>query len=413
MRRLAKPLGTIGRFFFLKLILPVYKIYSVFKKIFNKFYAPQKIRHHLIHPFSRRYLTHTIIIVISILTLAANLNAYETRRSEYGQTSIVAQLVSDQDLGIVEEEGPLVTSGKVTRYLGETGVEASPTLADNGSADDVLPPTVAGDSAVISPILSPLEQELRQRDKIVYYTIQQGDTISEIAEKFGITASTILWENNLTAYSLIRPGDKLTILPTAGIRHKVARGDTLAKIAKTYGVESDDIIEFNKLASADDLTVGEQLMIPGGKKIETAPTYTFRSFTAPTPATSQPKVVATGKMQWPSTCRRITQYFRLRHSGVDIACPLGSDIYAADSGKVITAQSGWNGGYGTYIIIDHGNGTQTLYGHLSKLYVKVGDAVSKGDVIAAEGSTGRSTGPHNHFEVRVGGARKNPLYYVQ
>ena len=395
-------------------ILPIYKFYVAVKKLVNKFYAPQKIRHRLIHPFSRRYLTHTIIIAISVFVLAANLNAYETRRSEFGQTSIVAKLLETEELGLMEEEGPIDTSVKVTRYLGNTGVEATPSATEGGQGEEILPSTVAGDSAVVSPILSPAEESFRQRDQIVYYTVDPGDPISEIAEKFAITANTILWENNLTAYSLIRPGDKLTILPTAGIQHKVAKGDTVAKIAKTYGVEPDQIIEFNKLASADDIRTGERLLIPGGKKIIAAPTYSFRSFTSPTtPVSVTPKVAGTGEMQWPSTCRRITQYFRLIHTGVDIACTYGSDISAADAGTVVTSQGGWNGGYGTYVIIDHGGGIQTLYGHLSKLYVKAGEEVTKGQAIAAEGSTGRSSGPHLHFEVRVSGVRKNPLYYVQ
>tara|TARA_Y100000310_G_scaffold173181_1_gene173310 strand:+ start:9812 stop:10999 length:1188 start_codon:yes stop_codon:yes gene_type:complete len=395
----------------LVLILPIYKIYLIVKKVTNKFYAPEKIRHQLIHPFSRRYLTHGIIIIISIFTVAANLNAYEIKRDNFGQTSVMATLIMTEDLGIIEEEGPLTTGKKVTRYLGQTGVTAQPQVTEGGEGEEFLPTTVTGGSAVVSPILSPVEEELRQRDKIVYYTIQGGDTISEIAEKFGITSNSILWENNLSAYSLIRPGDKLTILPVAGIRHKVVKNETIAKIAKKYGVEAEDIIEFNLLGSADDIQVGEQLIIPGGKKPYIAPSYSFRAIaTAPVAA---PRVIATGQMLWPSSCRRITQYYRWRHSGIDIACGYGNPIYAADSGRIIKAQSGWNGGYGTVIEIDHGNGKQTLYGHLGNIYVKVGESVNKGQTIAAEGSTGRSTGAHNHFEVRVGGSRQNPLHYVK
>lgn len=363
----------------------------------------------MIHPFSRRYLPHLIIITISFFTIASNLNAYEVRRDDTDQPSIVAALITTEDLGTIEEEGPIPGGKKIIRYLGQTGVATQPQVTEGGQGEEILPSTVAGDSAVVSPILSPVEEGLRERDKIIVYTIQPGDTISEIAEQFGVTSNTLLWENNLTAYSLIRPGDTLTILPTSGIQHKVVSGETLAKIAKKYGIEAEDIIDFNRLASADDIKMGESLMIPGGKKPYVAPTYTFRSFAQPTPA----KVVATGQMLWPSTCRTITQYFRWLHSGVDIACGYGKAIYASDSGQVTRAQTGWNGGYGTVIEIDHGNGKQTLYGHLSKLYVKVGENIEKGDAIAAEGTTGRSTGAHLHFEVRVGGVRQNPLYYVK
>lgn len=391
-------------------ILPLYKEYLQVKKVTKKFYAPQLIRHRLVHPFSRRYLVHVALAVIGLFTVGSNLNAYETRREDVRQTSVVAKLVITEDLGIIEEEGPITESKKVTRYLGQTGVESKPQVAEGDA--DTFPTTTAGDSAVVRPILSPVEEGLRQRDEIVYYTVQPGDTASDIASRFGITVNTLLWENNLTAYSLIRPGDKLAILSTSGIRHKVVSGDTLAKIAKKYSVDEQEIIEGNKLASADDLRVGEQLLIPGGKKpAPPAPTYAIRSFYEPKPAD---KVVAgSGAMTWPSTCRRLTQYFGWRHSGVDIACGFNKAIYAADGGTVTKSNGGWNGGYGNVIIVDHGNGIQTLYGHLNKRYVAVGDTVEKGQTIAAEGSTGRSTGAHNHFEIRVGGVRKNPLNYVK
>ena len=397
-------------------ILPTYKFLTSLKKIINKFYAPQKSRHRIIHPFSRRYLTHLIIIFVSTFTIAANLNAYETRRDDLNEKSIIAALVTTEDLGSIEEQGPITSEQKAIKYLGLTGVSIRPQVTEGLDSQELLPSIVAGDSAVVSPILSPVEEGLRQRDQIVIYTVQPGDTTSQIAEQFGITVNTLLWENNLTAYSLIRPGDKLTILPTSGIRHKVKSGETIAKLASTYGVEPEKIISFNKLASADDIQIGETLTIPGGKKIAPAvSTYAVRTFTQPAAApTPAPRVVsASGEMIWPTSCRRITQYFRYLHSGVDIACPFGSPIYAADDGVITKAEDGWNGGYGTMITIDHGNGKESLYGHLSSLYVKVGEEVEKGQDIAAMGSTGRSTGSHVHFEVRTGGSRQNPLYYVK
>lgn len=414
LKFILRPLRPFWRFFLMFVILPSYKLYLEIKKRFSKFYAPQKSKHKIIHPFSRRYITHFIVIAIAAFTVAANLNAYETRRDDFEQKSIIAGLVTTQDLGSIEEEGPITAQQKATRYLGQTAVATKPQVSEGLDIDEIVPSTVAGGSAVISPILSPIEEGLRQRDKVVNYTVQIGDTISQIAEQFGVTANTILWENNLTAYSLIRPGDTLTILPTSGIRHKVASGDTVASIAKKYGIDTDKIIEFNKLASADDINTGETLVIPGGKKIQTTSSYTIRSFTQPAVVAPAPKVVSgTGTMTWPTDCRRITQYFRYAHSGLDIACGIGNPIYAADDGTVTKAQTGWNGGYGTMITIDHGNGKQTLYGHLSAFYVSVGDNVTKGQNIGAMGSTGRSTGPHVHFEVRSGGARVNPLYYVK
>lgn len=399
----------------LLVILPFYRFYLFATKLLSRLYAPQKSRHHLIHPFSRRYLSHIIIIIIAGLTLAANLNAYENRLEDFGQKSIVASFITGEDLGNIEEEGPIASGKKISRYLGQTGIASRLQIpGTQAEAEISTPTTVAGGSAVVRPILSPAEEQMRQRDKIEYYTVQPGDTISEIAEKFGVSNYTIIWENNLSAYSIIQPGDKLTILPVTGIRHKVVKGETLSKIAKKYDVEGEKIIEFNKLASANDIAVGETIMIPGGAKpAAAAPAYTIRSIYQPARSTAAAPVAASGKMVWPNSCRYISQYYRWGHSGLDIACPFGSALYAADAGRVIKAQGGWNGGYGNMIIIDHGNGVKTLYGHLSVLYVQVGATVAKGQAIGAEGSTGRSTGPHLHFEVQTGGAKRNPLYYIK
>lgn len=410
LRRFTTPIHTIGGFFLL-LLLPCYRLLLSYKKLFKKFYAPHKSRNRFIHPFSRRYMVHGVIVAVSFFTVATNLNANEIRHEDFRTTSIVSALISPEDLGLIEDEGP-ITAGVRTRYLDQTNVELTPQSIEGDATTDLLPSTVAGGSAVVRPILSPAEQDLRQRDQIIAYTVQPDDTISEIADRFGVTTNTILWENDLGNYSLIRPGDSLTILPTSGIRHKVAKGDTLDSIAKKYKVDGEKIAESNKLASAQDLQIGEQLLIPGGQKPYVAPSYTVRTTWYQPPAASQ-EVVASGKMIWPTTCRRITQYYSWRHSGADIACKIGDAIYAADDGRVIRAQNGWNGGYGNVIIVEHGNGTQTLYGHNRQLYVEVGEQVTKGQIIAAMGSTGRSTGPHLHFEVRNGGVITNPLNYIR
>lgn len=397
----------------LAVILPLYKIYTAIKKLVGRFFALDKSRHPLIHTFSRRFLTHIIIIMISIFTVTINLNANEINRENFGQTSIMATLITTEELGTIEQEGPITEGKKITRYLGQASIENIPQTSEGAVTEEILPTTVAG-GALVQPILSPVEEGLRQRDKIVYYTVQPGDTISEIAENFGITTNTILWENNLTSYSVVRPGDKLAILPTSGVEHKVASGETVASIAKKYDVAPEKIIDANLLGSADDIKIGENLIIPGGKKVAPAPTYVVRTITQPSvSAPIAPKVVATGNMIWPTECRRISQYYGYRHTGADIACGFGKEIYAADDGTVTKAQAGWNGGYGTMITIDHGNGKQSLYGHLSTLFVKAGETVTQGQNIGLMGSTGRSTGPHLHFEVRSGGVRQNPLYYIQ
>jgi murein DD-endopeptidase MepM/ murein hydrolase activator NlpD len=256
-----------------------------------------------------------------------------------------------------------------------------------------------------------------QRDKIVYYTVQKGDTISTIARNFDITINTILWSNNLSAYSLIRPGDSLTILPYSGVVHTVKSGDTISRISKLYGVEDEKILSSNNIGGV--LKIGDKIIVPGGSKLTTAVATTKTSNTTglsiirnlvKSPAVS---AAAGAKMVWPTVGHRISQYFSWRHNGVDIANKVGTPLYAADSGTVEIAATGWNGGYGNTIVINHGGGKKTRYGHLSKLYVKVGDKVDEGENIGSMGSTGNSTGSHLHFEVIINGTRYNPLNYIK
>jgi murein DD-endopeptidase MepM/ murein hydrolase activator NlpD len=255
------------------------------------------------------------------------------------------------------------------------------------------------------------------RNKIIYYTVQNGDTISTISRRFGVTVNTILWSNNLTSLSLIRPGDSLEILPYSGVAYTVKRGDTLAQIAQNYGIDLDKILSCNNLGKS--LAVGQKIIIPGAQKIATAPASTpaksnYTGISVIKDLIKSPTVKASGNsMTWPTVGHRITQYFSWSHPGVDIANKIGTPVYAADSGVVIISQGGYNGGYGNTIVIDHGGGKKTRYGHSSKLLVKVGDRVEKGQLIMLMGSTGRSTGPHLHFEIIINGTKYNPLSYVR
>ncbi|HBU06584.1 MAG TPA: hypothetical protein DEB09_00700 [Candidatus Magasanikbacteria bacterium] len=256
------------------------------------------------------------------------------------------------------------------------------------------------------------------REEIIIHNVETGDTIGSIAEKYKLDVNTLLWSNGLTLRSYIRPGDKLKILPTSGLVHKIKKGDTLSKIAKTYSAEANKIIEFNKLKDdGSDLAIGEEIIVPGGKMPQ--PVYAYNPSTrqynqlsnisAPPPSAS---AAAGSGYLWPTSVRRITQYYSWRHTGLDVAGPIGTPLYAAKAGTVIKA--GWNArGYGNYVIIDHGSGVQTLYGHATKLFVSAGEQVAQGQTIALMGSTGRSTGPHLHFEVRINGGRMNPLKYIK
>lgn len=400
-------LKIIGRLLF-KVIPPLYYLYLQLKRVFIYFYSPLFSKHRLIHPFSRRYLVHIVIIIISLAVVTANLNANEIKKDDFLYSNVFTSIVGEE---IVEnfEEGPIDNgTKKITRYLGSnflTGKSMTENVSEHLRYDIGAVTT----GAIVKPIISPTELAKYNRRDIVAYTVQLGDTISYIAENFGISINTILWENKLTAYTIIRPGQQLSLLPTSGITYKVAKGDTLDKIGKKYKIDIEKIIDYNRLASMNDIAVGEKLIIPGGAPISIAPSYSLRSLVT----SAKKSITGSGKYLWPAVCRRITQYFTWRHKGIDIACPYGSTVIASDGGTVIKSAGGWNGGYGLMVVVDHGNGNQTLYGHLSKLYVKTGDTIKAGQVIGAMGSSGRSTGSHVHFEVRSAGWKRNPFSYVR
>ncbi|MGI6373929.1 MAG: peptidoglycan DD-metalloendopeptidase family protein [Patescibacteria group bacterium] len=280
-----------------------------------------------------------------------------------------------------------------------------------GDPDVIAKPKEQQTDLVISDTGTPI------RSGTTYYTIKPGDTISSIAQSFGLTVNTILWANDLSATSLLKIGRELTIPAQSGLLYTVKSGDTLAKIAKTYDLEIDKIVAANSLGNT--LTIGKELILPGARKISapvvasapSTPSYTGASVIKDliNPSTAK---TSSNKLVWPVGCTRISQYFSVSHPGLDVACPIGTPIYAADDGVVIISQGGYNGGYGNTILLEHSSGMRTRYGHATKLYVKVGETVTRGQQIATVGSTGRSTGPHLHFEVVVGGIKYNPFNYT-
>ncbi|MCD5382025.1 MAG: M23 family metallopeptidase [Candidatus Pacebacteria bacterium] len=242
-----------------------------------------------------------------------------------------------------------------------------------------------------------------QNGEISVYVVREGDTLSQIAEMFGVTAKTVLWANDISDASLIQPGDDLIILPITGVRHVVKQGDTIGTIAKKYEGDVADILRYNQLASADEISIGDTVVIPGGEMH--APTRST-SRVAKAPVKTSGRAAAASGFTHPVPGSVKTQGIH-GYNAVDLAAPVGTPIRAAAAGQVIVAKnSGWNGGYGKYIVVKHPNGTQTLYAHNSRNAVGVGTTVAAGQTIGYVGSTGRSTGAHVHFEVR--GAR-NPF----
>ncbi len=233
--------------------------------------------------------------------------------------------------------------------------------------------------------------------EISVYVVREGDALSQIAEMYGVTTNTILWANDMTKATDIREGQSLVILPIVGVRHTVVKGETLGTIVKKYEANMEEVLEYNNLDSAGGITIGTEIMIPGGE-LHTAKKVVAKA--SPT-KTSGSKATGTG-LSHPAPGALKTQGIH-GYNGVDLGASYGTAIKAAAAGTVIVSKgAGWNGGYGNYIVIKHSNGTQTLYAHLSSNGVVVGDEVGQGDVIGAMGNTGKSTGVHLHFEVRGG-----------
>ncbi len=233
--------------------------------------------------------------------------------------------------------------------------------------------------------------------QILIYEVREGDTLSQIAEMFDVNSNTILWANDLGSSKDIHPGDSLLILPIVGVQHVVKTGDTVASIAKKYDADADEIRSYNHITD-NDLKVGMTVMVPGGNMHEVAVTTTTKSSSS----SSATSVSTRGYFTIPLVHYVKTQSIH-GYNAVDLAASVGEPVMAAAAGQVIVSKSGgWNGGYGSYIVIKHANGTQTLYAHLSANAVGVGAYVTTGEVIGAVGNTGRSTGPHLHFEVRGG-----------
>ena len=260
------------------------------------------------------------------------------------------------------------------------------------------------DSSALQPDEGPsgtlADIEKPKNATISVYVVRSGDTLSGIAKMFGVTPSTILWANDLPSSSRIQIGQTLTILPVTGIKYTVKKGDTLALIAKRFGGDAAEISSFNGLDGT--LTTGAEIIIPDGEIAAPAPSRTSGGAApahnvGPAGTTEQ-----RGYYLRPLVGGRKTQGIH-GYNGVDLAAPVGTPILASAEGDVIVAkEGGWNGGYGSYVVIQHDNGAQTLYSHESRVIVGVGQHVVQGQVIGYVGATGKVTGPHVHFEIRNG-----------
>jgi LysM repeat protein len=261
---------------------------------------------------------------------------------------------------------------------------------------------IVGGTSLVSDALPAVEQKSIDEDQISLYVVHPGDTLPAIAKMFGVSVNTIKWGNDIKG-NTVTVGQTLVILPISGIQHTVKSGDTLQSIAKLHKGDLEEILQYNNLSKDAKLVVGDIIIVPDGESVTTHPSV---GVSVGVGKTSPSISVYEGYYMRPIIGGIKSQGIH-GHNGVDLASSYGTNILAAADGEVIISKnSGYNGGYGSYIVIKHGNGTQTLYGHLSATLVGVGERVTQGQVIGKMGSTGKSTGVHVHFEIR--GAR-NPF----
>ena len=307
----------------------------------------------------------------------------------------IAYPVAEADSSIL----PPTAGNSQTMSLLESMVGPDPNAWRGGGEITVV------DNNALLPEAGPLGtmrdiENLPPVDQVSVYVVRPGDTLSRVAQMFQVSVNTIVWANDLPRASAIQAGQVLVILPISGVRHAIAKGDTLASIAKQYHGDVSEIAQYNDLDFNATLIVGETLIIPDGEE------------TPPPPGVGQPRPIRGGGPSYAGYYLRpirggVKTQGLHGYNGVDLAVAAGEPIYAAAAGRVIISRaSGWNGGYGNYIVIKHDNGTQTLYAHNQSNIVSVDQTVARGQIIGYVGSTGRSTGPHVHFEIR---GAKNPF----
>lgn len=337
-----------------------------------------------------RLSPHLIVIVIIIAAIGlSKVSSWQHRPGWLRPLKFVS--TKPPATVVVEAGAPLAVPAQINDFGDDTIVRAA--------VPETIIPDRTGD-----------DNPDHNREEIFTYIVEAGDTVSGIAVKFGLAPETITWANPdlETNPDLLWEGQELVILPVDGVYHQVGSEDTIDGIAATYKTEPTAIINYplNGLDPDNPIIQPNQwLVVPEGSKPYVPRTVTAYSGPVPEGATT-----GTGLFVWP-TSGAITQGTWGGHMALDIAGWLGAPVQAADSGYVVAA--GWDDtGYGNAVVIDHGNGFQTLYAHLQGVNVAAGDNVAQGQQIATMGNTGNSTGAHTHFEIRQGTVQRNPLGFL-
>lgn len=287
----------------------------------------------------------------------------------------------------------------------------------------LIPLTPDDVDATLDEVRRRREEQLAKENRLIplevkEYSVKNGDSLWSIANEFNVTIDTLFGSNALKDPDHLKPGIKLKIPNQDGLFYKVKKGDSLGGIAKSYSVEVDKITEINGMDKKASISVGQVLFLPGASQVATVQKQPASGGRSSSGSASVSR--SSRSFRWP-VVGRINSPFGWRrhplsrrksfHTGVDIKAARHTKIRAARAGTVV--HSGWMGGYGKVIVVRHDGTYSTLYAHCQQLYVRKGQKVSAGTVIASVGTSGRSTGPHLHFEVRVNNRPDNPLKYLR
>ncbi|MFA4931058.1 MAG: M23 family metallopeptidase [Patescibacteria group bacterium] len=390
----------------------------------------------------KKYFTHAGLIAVAGFTILSN-NCFGSYCNDYNGTNNVAMAnqlgaaedIIEIDVATGENTGDVINNQEKDNIAAYVADYAAPdakkelinrTIQAKQSGDEDHDIAIIQDSyldKVNSPVTTVSDIS---RKNVIVHIVKADETLWSIADKYQLSTDTIEWSNGMDNSGVVIEGQELYIIPMNGIYYTVAEGDNLSSIAEKYKSDVEEIKKWNDVGNG--ISAGQKIILPGGQvPPPPAPVTVVNNssnsnnssynYTAAPDYSAAPGGAGTGQFGWPTSGMTITQYFGATsfnpwHTGIDIDSRSGWDIFASDSGTVTTAVYGWGGGYGNHVIIDHGNGYQTLYGHLSALDVSVGQYVSQGQRIGTMGSTGWSTGPHLHFEIRYGGSYLNPLNYL-
>lgn len=346
-------------------------------------------------------VTYTKWLFVVIIPLIFIFASPDTAKA--GLFSYISDLISKS---AVRQEATVSLSNSQTMALLQTGAVSDLKASIGGGDINIVDGTSLLSENGPSGTVADMENS-NNNGRITTYTVRSGDTLSGIAKMFGVSVNTILWANNVTAKTM-KEGQKIVILPVSGVMHTVIKGDTVSSIAKKYKADAGEILEFNGLEDGKVLAIGESIIIPDG---ESGTVGNIAKSSVSSPNVTAKLHDAGGPSYDGYYARPLSGGVRTQglhgYNAIDFGVKVGTPILASASGQVIISRSsGWNSGYGQYVVISHYNGTQTLYGHLSENLVSEGDTVFQGQIIGLSGNTGKSTGPHLHFEIR---GAKNPF----